>query len=159
MHIDLQGADALLDQIYHENRTVLLEHEVYRLLEICGLKTVPKTYLAIPGTAINADILESFPGNRIVLKVVAPTISHKTDVGGVKIVDKDADGVNKSIRSMLTNIPSAYGPWLESHGITPPEIYRKLDGRELSEAVNRDIRGVQITEYVSPDAGGFGYRT
>ncbi len=86
----LTQSDTLLASIFAENRKYLLEHEIYQLLSILNIST-PKFALIKSPEEITSEILNQFPGNRIVAKVVSPNIFHKTDVGGVKIITKNID--------------------------------------------------------------------
>ena len=73
----------LLRNAYAEGRQFLYEYEVYNLLSLSGSETPPKCSF-IPRNARLADEeVMAMPGDKAVLKIVSPTIIHKTEVGGV----------------------------------------------------------------------------
>ncbi|MFW6137281.1 MAG: acetate--CoA ligase family protein, partial [Candidatus Aminicenantaceae bacterium] len=63
----------------------LLEHQFYQVLNAAGIPT-PVWFFWERGKDITREILEDFPGERVVLKIVSPLITHKSDVGGVRFV-------------------------------------------------------------------------
>lgn len=65
------------------------EHEGLALLEALGI-AVPRHVVLAPGAAPDAAWLAALPGTRVVVKVVAADIAHKSDVGGVLVVETSA---------------------------------------------------------------------
>jgi len=109
-----------------EGRTTLFEYEVYQLLKAAGIATTPKNAVIAGGVEPGDEILASFPGSRMVLKVVSGSIAHKSDVGGVAVVAKQPAAVRDGCRSM----------------------FAALSGR--------DVAGVMLTEFIEADATGAG---
>ncbi|MCC7231143.1 MAG: indolepyruvate oxidoreductase subunit beta, partial [Fimbriimonadaceae bacterium] len=102
----LTGAEAhafesLLHNAYDEGRSQLYEHEVYRLIELVGAITPPRHVFVNKGATIAADVLEQFPGTRVVLKLVSSQIVHKTEAGAVLILPKEIDRVRAEIDQMI----------------------------------------------------------
>jgi acyl-CoA synthetase (NDP forming) len=85
----------------------LLEHEVYAVLMAMGIATPRFHYLLKDQTVVDAE-LSFFTSDELVIKIVSPQIQHKTDVGGVRFVVKDASAVNQTISEMMENIPENY---------------------------------------------------
>jgi acetyltransferase len=79
---DVAAARRILAQALAEDRWWLLEHEAKALLDAYGVPVVP-TRLA--GTADEAAAVAAQLGGPVVLKVVSPDITHKSDVGGVAL--------------------------------------------------------------------------
>jgi acyl-CoA synthetase (NDP forming) len=105
----------LLRNAYAEGRQFLYEYEVYNLLSLSGSETPPKCSF-IPRNARLADEeAMAMPGDKAVLKIVSPTIIHKTEVGGVRIVPKTPDKVRSAVRRMLSEVPERYAEWIERH--------------------------------------------
>ncbi len=75
----------VLDNAYYENRSVLFEHEVYKILSSIGL-SVPKHLFVNKASKLSANHLTQF-GNKIVVKVVSSDIAHKQKLGGVKVIN------------------------------------------------------------------------
>lgn len=105
-HMKLTGAEShafesLLRNAYDEGRSQLYEHEVYRLIELVGAITPPRHVFVNKGATIAADVLDQFPGTRVVLKLVSSKIVHKTEAGAVLILPKEIDRVRAGIDQMI----------------------------------------------------------
>ncbi len=91
---------ALIKRALLEGRSKLLEHESIKLLESYG---VPVAEAELASGVDEAVVLARKIGYPVVLKVVSPDISHKSDVGGVKVgVDSD-DGVRSAFNEIVGN--------------------------------------------------------
>ena len=106
MHFDL--ISKLFTAAENEKRVQLYEHETYNLLKCLDGLVPPETILLRSGIEYTDEELTSIPGERVVLKVVSPYITHKTDTSGVKIVDKTAQKIRETIEQMLSDIPDNY---------------------------------------------------
>lgn len=157
MHVNLESVHSILDTAQREGRNVLLEHETYALLKAAGLSSVPEFKIVAPGNLINESDIKQFSGNTVVLKVVAPTISHKTDVGGVRIVPNNADSVNQALREMIETIPARYAQWLSNLGSHTTDNPLVASTSEIESSCRNDIRGIMICEFVPSIRSGFGY--
>ncbi len=140
-----------------EGRNSLLEHEAYELLKAAGITAVPSWQLIRVGESVTDETLNAFPGTSVVLKVVAPSITHKTDVGGVRIVSRSSSTVNQAIHEMFETIPGRYADWIlhqsARHGGSPDP--RTAD--DCESACRKDIRGIMISEFVESRRVGLGY--
>ncbi len=72
----------LIDRAKSQGRAVLTEIESKQVLEEAGIPTVPARLATTREDAVKAAQQIGFP---VVLKVISPDITHKTDVGGVKL--------------------------------------------------------------------------
>ena len=109
----------LLRNAYAEGRQFLYEYEVYNLLSLSGSETPAKCSF-IPRNARLADEeVMAMPGDEAVL-IVSPTIIHKTEVGGVRIMPKTPDKVRSAVRRMLSEVPERYAEWIERHPSSTP---------------------------------------
>jgi len=77
----------------------LLEHEVYALLQAAGIRT-PEFLFVEKGRDVSAEDLTSFSCEKLVIKIVSPQILHKSDVGGIRFVNKDAEEISRSLKEM-----------------------------------------------------------
>jgi acyl-CoA synthetase (NDP forming) len=146
----------ILASAENEGRKGLYEYEVYSLLSgLNGIKT-PAHILLKKESEYSDEELISLPGDRVVLKVVSPHISHKTDVHGVKVVEKRADKIRAAVREMLTHVPEHYAHLIEKGNSHSPEIYKGIIGSRLKEAVEHDIRGVLMVQYIPFESDRFG---
>jgi acyl-CoA synthetase (NDP forming) len=90
-----------------EGRSALFEHEVYRLLAAAGIAATPRHEVIAARAAPTDELLASFPGSRVVVKVVSGSIAHKSDVGGVAIVAKEPAAVRAACAGMRQIADSA----------------------------------------------------
>jgi acyl-CoA synthetase (NDP forming) len=87
--------DNIIDQVLQEQRSTLLEPEVYQILSYLGLET-PIFHVMESIDSVNDEILARIPGEKVVVKLVSPQIFHKTDIGGVLFVPKTLDKMKES---------------------------------------------------------------
>jgi len=93
-----------------QGRASLSEPEVYRVLELAGLEA-PK-HLLFPVDGLNPaaaaeDICARLAGDRAVLKLVSAKTLHKTEAGGVKVLEKTPAAVEEALRAMAAKFPDA----------------------------------------------------
>lgn len=140
----------------NDRRNTLLEHETYALLKGVNGIAAPAHMLLDKTREYTDEELTSLPGEKVVLKIVSPHINHKTDVHGVKVVEKRADEIRKAVRQMMIDVPDYYAQMVESGSVHDVGIYGGLTGAELRETITRDIKGVLIVEYIPSELKGFG---
>ncbi|PIU19806.1 MAG: hypothetical protein COT18_05670 [Elusimicrobia bacterium CG08_land_8_20_14_0_20_59_10] len=93
-----------------EKRSSLSEPEVYRVLELAGL-AAPKHALypasGFDAAAAAADICSRLGGNKAVLKLVSFKTLHKTESGGVKVIERTPEAVEAALKTMAGKFPDA----------------------------------------------------
>lgn len=146
----------LFNIVSNDGRTSLFEHEVYQLLNLSGSETPPKSIFIPKNVRPIQEEVMALPGNKTVLKVVSPTIMHKTEVGGVCIVEKTHEKVLSTIRRMYSEIPEKYADMLNKYKDHIPANYKGLSGTELKEAIAKDICGILQVQFMPPDSSAFG---
>ncbi|MCG8619234.1 MAG: acetate--CoA ligase family protein, partial [Desulfobacterales bacterium] len=168
LFIDFEEMTRVLAQAASENRYQLFEHETYQLLSALGSESVPEYLLFERTHRLTSELLVPFLGEKVVIKVVSPDVVHKSDVGGVKVVSRQAGKVRSESRRMVDTVSDRFTRFLEenpdqsqnSDTDQDPDQnlahYRGLSGRELREAVNKRIRGVLITQYLPPESDALG---
>ncbi|MFO0751261.1 MAG: indolepyruvate oxidoreductase subunit beta [Myxococcota bacterium] len=121
------GADALsaaeahaferiLVNAYESGRRQLYEHEVYTLIQLVGAIAPPRHALVRRGEPVTRELLERFPGERVVLKIVSPEVVHKSDAQGVVFVPKDLATVDREVERLANAFaPHAEGVLLVEH--------------------------------------------
>ena len=72
----------VIDRAKAEGRTVLTEIESKQVLEEAGVPTASARLARTADEAVNAAKELGYP---VVLKVVSPDVTHKSDVGGVRL--------------------------------------------------------------------------
>jgi acetyltransferase len=126
-------AKELIDRTLATGRTLLTEVESKELLSLYGIPTVP-THVA--RTADEAAAYAAEFGYPAVLKVFSETITHKTDVGGVKLDLPNAAAVREAFRSIQLSVSSKAGE-RAFQGVTVQPMVR-LEGYELILGSNVD---------------------
>jgi acyl-CoA synthetase (NDP forming) len=93
----------LVDTARREGRSALLESEGLDLLAAHGI-AVPRRVRLPLGTPVTQALLDGLPGARIVLKVESPVILHKSDVGGVRLLEKTVGAVAPVMAELETRL-------------------------------------------------------
>lgn len=154
--IDYGAITGLFEQAHEEGRDSLFEYEVYNLLRKSGAETPPRSVLLERGARLTDEHLSAIQGEKAVLKVVSPTIVHKTEVGGVRVVENKPDAIRSAWRRMLSEVPENYVAYLAREPEATPETYTGLEGEDLLAAVTADVRGVLLVQFMEPDSKEFG---
>lgn len=155
--INFTTINGLFQQSADAERWTLFEHEVYRLLEATGAITAPETQFIPADCDLSGVAIPELPGDKVVLKIVSPTIIHKTEAGGVQIVANKTDLIRSSAAAMLESVPTTLQRYLEeqcSH--EAPDTYRGLTGEQLRQAIQRDILGVLLVQFIPAQTKVFG---
>ena len=113
-------AGQVVKQVRAEGRRKLLEHEALKLCELYGLP-VPSYGLA--RSEEEAVELAERVGFPVVLKIVSPDISHKSDVGGVVLGIRSAEEVRGAYRKILENV-GARAPGSRVYGVLVQRMAR-----------------------------------
>jgi acetyltransferase len=99
-------ADALIQNARKAGRTILTEFESKKLLSVYGIPTVETVIARSEEEAVKAAQKLGFP---VVLKLFSETITHKTDVGGVKLNLRNAAEVGAAWRAISESVKKAVG--------------------------------------------------
>ena len=156
LNIDFQSITNLFLRAEESGRDFLYEHECYELLRHSGAETPPTTVLLEKGSRPSDELLGSMGGDRVVLKIVSNSIFHKSEFGGVRIVENTPDKVRSAWRRMTHEVGENYGRHLENNLDQRPETYGDLRGEALQDAITDDIQGVLLVQYMPPDSEAFG---
>ncbi|HSG82728.1 MAG TPA: acetate--CoA ligase family protein, partial [Gemmatimonadota bacterium] len=109
--VDREAVRRILAGVEQAGRTRLGEWDALALLEAYGIPVVPSRPASSPDEAVAAARTVGFP---VVLKVMAPEVSHKSDVGGV-IVGLESD---REVRGAYYEMMD----WLEKNGVTSDAV-------------------------------------
>ena len=72
---------------------------------------MPRTILFASAESVDRGSLSGrYPAIVVILKLASRIITHKTDVGGISIVDKDEKEVAFVVAAMIDNVTSIHGP-------------------------------------------------
>lgn len=156
IRIDFSSIDQLFQHAEDERRDFLFEYEVYELLRRSGSESPPQVQLLQKGMMPSDRELSVIPGDKIVVKIVSPTIVHKSEVVGVKIIDNNPTAIRSTWRRMMYEVPEHYAAWIERHRESAPLAYAGLRGEFLQKTIARDIKGVILCQYMPSDSQSFG---
>jgi len=124
---DLAAAMAIRERALAEGRTLLTEHEAKALLAAFRLP-VPRSTIARDRAAAVAAAREiGFPA---VLKLHSPDITHKSDVGGVRLNLQNADMVASAFDDMMRHV-RALRPEARVEGAVVQPMLRFAHAREV----------------------------
>lgn len=133
-----KALEEIFEKARAENRTILDEVESKQVLEAYDIPCVPTRVAKSADEAVKLAKEMGFP---IVLKVYSRTITHKTDVGGVKLNLTSPEAVHKAYEEIYSSVKKLAG--LEHfQGVTVQPMI-KLEGYEL-------ILGSTIDEQFGP---------
>jgi len=121
-----ETAAALIDEVRKQGRTTLTEFESKKLLAAYGIPTVPTE---IAATGEQAASMSDEMGYPVVLKLHSETITHKTDVGGVKLNLGDRNAVIKAFNEIKTSCTEKAGAQ-HFQGVAVQKMI-KMDGYEI----------------------------
>ncbi len=118
--------DALLASVLERGRTLLTETEAKQVLAAYEIPVVPTLTATTPEAAVDHADRLGFP---VVLKLWSEIITHKTDVGGVKLNLADADAVRGAFGEIREAVVGHAGA-VAFLGVTVQPMIRR-DGHEL----------------------------
>ena len=124
--IDRDRAARIIENVRAKGREILTEFEAKELLDAYGISTVQTKVAGSADEAVELAEGFSYP---VVLKLNSETITHKTDVGGVRLDLEDAEAVREAFVQMEESIRDNFG---EEHfsGVTVQPMV-SLEGYEL----------------------------
>jgi acetyltransferase len=99
-----------------EGRRLLTEAEAKDLLAAYDIPVVPTVPVTTADGAVAAADRLGYP---VVLKLLSPTVTHKTDAGGVQLGLANADAVRQAFVTIRDNA-AAYAT---AHGLPPAEVF------------------------------------
>ncbi|HJW23054.1 MAG TPA: acetate--CoA ligase family protein [Candidatus Limnocylindrales bacterium] len=111
--VDLDRARRALAAARRAGRSSLLEPEGLELLDAIGVGVPEWVFVPLgslqAGGGIEPRDIAWMHGDRVVIKVVAEAIAHKSELGGVIVVPRDVSTVTASMRDMVDRL-AAVGP-------------------------------------------------
>ncbi len=117
-------------------RSLLDEHESKQLLAAYGIPTVTTRVAADEASAVQLARELGYP---VVLKLYSRTITHKTDVGGVKLNLTSDDAVISAFRSIASRVTELAGGE-HFQGVTVQPMVRLPDAYELILGCSTDAQ-------------------
>jgi acetyltransferase len=116
----------IIEEARNHGRTLLTEYESKQILKLCGIPAVETRIARGEEEAAAAAATIGFP---VVVKLHSETITHKSDVGGVKLDLEDTEAVRQAYRAIESSVSGRAGR--ESfQGVTVQPMW-KVAGYEL----------------------------
>jgi acetyltransferase len=103
---DREKAKEIIDHVHATGRELLTEAESKQLLAAYGIPTTPTIIATSAAEAAKAATEMGYP---VVLKLHSETVTHKTDVGGVKLNLQNAEEVAAAFEAIKTSVSEKAG--------------------------------------------------
>jgi len=130
------AADQIIAEVRAAGRTILDEAESKKILALYGIPTVQTITALTESQAVDAAARIGYP---IVLKLYSKTITHKTDVGGVKLNLRDEAAVRQAFNDIQTAVLT-HGSASDFGGVTVQPMISSKDGYELILGMSTDAQ-------------------
>jgi acetyltransferase len=139
---DLRGARMVIEAALADRRKVLTEMESKALLAAFH---IPIAKTAIARSAQESVLLAEQFGFPVAMKIDSPDVTHKSDVGGVRLNLGDAQSVRTAYQEIVDQVKRKR-PGARVNGIAVEPMMVRPHGRELMVGVKRDaVFGPAIT--------------
>jgi acetyltransferase len=125
---DRAHAAKIIEQARAEGRTVLNEYESKQLLTAYDIPTVETRVALTVEEAVEAANDIGYP---VVLKLYSDTITHKTDVGGVKLNLQSTQAVRDAFNAIKSSVTDKAGAEHFGGVTVQPMVGGRADGYEL----------------------------
>ena len=132
-----QQVEQIIQNARAQGRMLLTEVESKRLLSLYG---IPVTETKAAATEDEAACLASRLGFPVVLKLLSETVTHKTEVGGVKLQLRNDAAVRAAYRSIQASVSEKAGPG-SFQGVTvqpmaDPDGYELIVGSTVDDQLD-----------------------
>jgi acetyltransferase len=131
---DVEGARLLIENVLDEGRKTLSVTESKALLTAFRIPVAPAVRAGSPAEALVAAESLGFP---LAMKIDSPDVTHKSDVGGVRLDIRTAADVRRAYGEMVEEARARL-PDARILGVTLERMVRRRHGRELLVGVARD---------------------
>ena len=131
---DVEGARLIIDGVLSERRKTLTPLESKAILAAFHVPVVQTIQAHTANEALVAAESLGFP---VAMKVSSPDITHKSDVGGVRLNIRNAQAVRSTFNDLMAESQRAF-PSAHITGITVEPMSDTSHGRELLIGVTRD---------------------
>lgn len=132
--LDLDGARMIIASALSEGRKMLSDTESKALLRAFNIPVNMTIEARSPSDALVAAETVGFP---VAMKIASPDVSHKTDVGGVRINVAHATTVTRAYHEITASVKQAL-PEARISGVTVEAMADLRHARELVIGASRD---------------------
>jgi acetyltransferase len=132
---DIAKARAMIDAVLAQGRSLLTTYESKEILKLFGIPVTVTIEANTVVSAIDAAKLVGFP---IVMKINSPSISHKSEIGGVCMDIRTEAEVRDAFKKIMDHVKSN-SPNAEILGVTIESQCYSPFNREIMIGVANDI--------------------
>ena len=131
---DVDGARLIIESVLAEGRAMLSDAESKAVLRAFHIPTLTTIEASTASAALVAASTVGFP---VAMKIVSPDITHKSDVGGVRLNIATAQDIRTTFKSLVEGVKRRR-PQAEIKGVAVEHMHRSRSARELMVGVVRD---------------------
>jgi acetyltransferase len=131
---DVAGARLIIENALAEGRELLSSMETRAILHAFG---IPMSDAREANTAADALVQAEAMGFPLAMKINSPDITHKSEVGGVRLNIHDASAVRTNFTELLATVQGKQ-PAARIKGVTLERMVQRPNGREIMIGVARD---------------------
>jgi acetyltransferase len=131
---DVEGARLIIENALSERRSTLNISEAKAILRAFQIPCTPSINVS---TAADALVAAESVGLPVAMKINSPEITHKSDVGGVRLNIREPKSVRAAFREMMDSVKAAQ-PNARIDGVTIEPMLSKPHARELIIGVSND---------------------
>ncbi|MGQ0635105.1 MAG: bifunctional acetate--CoA ligase family protein/GNAT family N-acetyltransferase [Planctomycetaceae bacterium] len=132
--LDHTALQARFNELLSRSADVLSEGDSKSLFEVYGVSVARAIAAATPDEAARVAAEIGYP---VVLKILSPAITHKTDVGGVALDIRNEEGLRRAYALMLERV-RAKRPEAAISGVTVQRMIDRTGGTELIVGMKKD---------------------
>jgi acetyltransferase len=135
---DRDEVRAILSEVLAQRRNILTEPEAKAILTAYRIPTVPTFSVVDAADAERAaETLREKGADAFVVKILSPDITHKSDVGGVRLGLADPSAVGEAARTMLADVARKC-PDARLDGVVVQPMLDRHDATELIVGLGED---------------------
>jgi len=132
--VDIARARRVVSEALEAGRTTLTQAESFTVLAAFDIEHVPSERAATLDAALVAAERVGYP---IALKIDSPDITHKTEVGGVRLGVATAEQLRAAHTQLLESVGKR-APTARVEGVIVQAMLQLREGREVLVGVSRD---------------------
>ncbi len=131
---DVDGARLIIQNVLAEKRSTLSTAESKALLHAFSIPVTQSIECHSANETLVAAETIGFP---VAMKINSPDITHKSDVGGVRLNISNAHAIRNAYNELVDEV-RAKNAQAKIAGVTVESMYTSRHGRELLVGLNRD---------------------
>ena len=131
---DVEGARLIIEHAMGERRNTLSSAEAKAVLNAFHIPTSPSINV---NSAADALIAAEGVGLPVAMKINSPDITHKSDVGGVRLNIREPRSVRTAFREMMDSV-KALNPNARVDGVTIEPMVERPHAREIMIGIAHD---------------------